>query len=73
MFIIYIKPHCKYSNDAVKLVVRKKLSHQIILINNEKKQNQIKIKNNYFTFPQVFYNNTFIGGYDNLRAYVVHF
>lgn len=73
MFIIYIKPHCKYSINAVKLLVRNKLSHKIVLINNQETQHHIKIFHNFFTFPQIFYKNKFIGGYDDLQIYISKF
>lgn len=70
MFIIYIKPNCTYSMKALKLIVKKRLSHKIITIQSEEQRNVIKRKHNFYTFPQIFYHSTFIGGYDNLRTYI---
>jgi len=60
---------------AIKLLVRHKLKHKIILVKDtEDSKNYYKAQNKMDTFPQIFIRNTRenkeylikIGGYDNL-------
>jgi len=69
IFEIYSLEYCPYSIDVEKKF--KKLKNKKIIKVYQNNKQEIKIKNNMNTFPQIFYNykkNRYkIGGLDNLN------
>ena len=63
---IYIIKSCPWSKRAIRMLNRSKIRHYIHTINNDEDYESLKSKTNFSTFPQIFVNNKFIGGYDNL-------
>jgi len=79
-YVIYTKNNCKYCENVKILLKDVKPEPQIILCDNyltdDKTKNDFlkemscKIGQEYRTFPMVFFNNRFIGGYEKtLRFY----
>ena len=63
---IYILPDCPWSKRALKLVDSFDIIHNSYLITNDEDFTIISNKTSISTFPQIFINNQFIGGYSEL-------
>lgn len=63
---IYIKENCPYCIKAKLLFKKYKLEFDEILIVNQKERENLVEKTGIMTFPQIFINNIFIGGCDDL-------
>jgi glutaredoxin-related protein len=70
MFKIYILSYCRFSLNAVELLKKYNLEHEIIGADNNRKQIDTLVEN-YKTYPKIFYvyenQNIFLGGNDNLE------
>ncbi len=69
---MYATKVCPYCNMAVKLLEKKGISSNdiekiLIDIDSQKKQEMIDITNRK-TVPQIFINDVYIGGYDDLQV-----
>jgi GrxC family glutaredoxin len=69
MFKIYTRDYCPYCEHAKALLKRLNLPYEEIHleIGSEEMQALIK-KTNHMTMPQIFIENKFIGGYDDLKS-----
>ena len=62
----YILKDCPWSKRAIRLLNSLSVSHEVILIDNDQIFQKIMSKSNHNTFPQIFLDNQFFGGYDEL-------
>ena len=63
---IYILPDCPWSKRALKLLDSLNLKYNSHIITNDEEFNKISNITSISTFPQIFINNQFIGGYSEL-------
>ncbi|WP_288262254.1 PCC domain-containing protein [uncultured Prochlorococcus sp.] len=63
---IYILKDCPWSKRAIRLLNSLSIPHEIFLIDNDESFKKIMFKSNHNTFPQIFLDNKFFGGYDEL-------
>ena len=63
---IYVLPGCPWSQRALKLLDSFHIKYNSYLINNDEEFKKISIKTSISTFPHIFINNQFIGGYSEL-------
>ena len=62
----YILKDCPWSKRAIRLLNSLSIPHEVILINNDASFQKIMAKSSHNTFPQIFLDNKFFGGYDEL-------
>ena len=62
----YILKDCPWSKRAIRLLNSLSVPHEVILIDNDQIFQKIMSKSNHNTFPQIFLDNQFFGGYDEL-------
>jgi glutaredoxin 3 len=67
-FIIYTLSYCQYCVAAKDLLQSKGLPFEEIVSDSNKED--VKEKNSYSTFPQIFVDGELLGGYDNLTQYI---
>lgn len=68
---IYTTPICPYCVRAKQLLSNKGVDYQEVNmhdISSEERQALAEKTNNYRTVPQIFINDNFIGGFDQLSA-----
>ncbi|WP_269624681.1 PCC domain-containing protein [Prochlorococcus marinus] len=63
---IYILPDCPWSKRALKLLDSLHVKYHSHIITNDEDFNKISNITSISTFPQIFINNQFIGGYSEL-------
>ena len=63
---IYILKDCPWSKRAIRLLHSLSIPHQVILIENDDSFQKIMNQSRHNTFPQIFLDNKFFGGYDEL-------
>ena len=56
-------PHCPWSKRALKLLDSIHVKYNSHIITNDEEFNKISNITSISTFPQIFINNRFIGGY----------
>ena len=68
--VIYTGPMCNYCSAAKHLLNKKKVSYEEIDIGyDEKKREEMSKKSNGAkTIPQIFIGETYVGGYNELKA-----
>ncbi len=66
---IAVLPGCPWCKRAIKMFNTLSVPHEIIVISNDRDFNSYKNKSGFSTFPQIFINNKFIGGYTELTEY----
>ena len=54
MFLLYLKPGCPHCSESKKLILKNNLPHKFIEISDYDKREELKVKNNMDTFPQIF-------------------
>ena len=62
----YMLRNCPWSKRAIRLLNSLSINHEVILIDNDKSYQKIIVKSKHNTFPQIFLDNKFFGGYDEL-------
>lgn len=68
--VLYTKSTCPYCINAKKLLESKGVAYEEILfpsLNDDEKEALSQKTNGYRTVPQIFINDTFIGGFDQLN------
>ena len=68
---IYTTPSCPYCVRAKMLLNNKGVSFEEVSmydVSSEERQQLVQKTNNYRTVPQIFINDRFIGGYDQLAS-----
>ena len=62
----YILKDCPWSKRAIRLLNSLSIHHEVFLIDNDENFQKILAKSSHNTFPQIFLDNKFFGGYDEL-------
>jgi len=62
----YILRDCPWSKRAIRLLNSLSIPHEVTLIDNDESFQKIKAQSSHNTFPQIFLDNKFFGGYDEL-------
>jgi glutaredoxin 3 len=67
---VYMGPGCVYCEAAKRLLERNNISYKEINVAllEGKKEEMLKKSNGRKTIPQIFFNESHIGGYEELRA-----
>ena len=63
---IFILPDCPWSSRAVRMLRTLQIPHEIKVIENDDDFNSLHKRSNYSSFPQIFIDEEFIGGYPEL-------
>ncbi len=63
---IYVLPNCPWSKRALELLNSFHIKYNSYIITNDEDFKKISNKTSISTFPQIFINNQFIGGYSEL-------
>ena len=63
---IFILPDCPWSSRAVRMLRTLQIPHEIKVIENDEAFNSLHKRSNYSSFPQIFIDEEFIGGYTEL-------
>ena len=62
----YILKDCPWSKRAIRLLNSLSIPHEVTLIDNDESFQKIMAQSSHNTFPQIFLDNKFFGGYDEL-------
>ena len=62
----YILKDCPWPKRAIRLLNSLSIKHEIIMIENDEIFQKVMNQSNHNTFPQIFLDNSFFGGYDEL-------
>jgi len=62
----YILKDCPWSKRAIRLLNSLSIAHEVTLIDNDESFQKIRAQSSHNTFPQIFLDNKFFGGYDEL-------
>ena len=67
---VYMGPMCGYCDAAKRLLNKKNIPYKEInvALEEDKMEEMIKKSNCKRTIPQIFIENYYVGGYDELRA-----
>ena len=66
---IYTIKDCMFCQLAKQLLKKKNIKYEEIIIDSTNNTfENLKTKTNFTTLPQIFINNTFIGGYSELKV-----
>ena len=63
---IFILPDCPWSSRAVRMLRTLQTPHEIKVVENDNDFNSLHKRTNHSTFPQIFIDGEFIGGYSEL-------
>ena len=63
---IFIIPDCPWSARAIRMMRTLQVEHEIKVIKNDNEFRSLNKITNYNSFPQIFINGEFIGGYSEL-------
>ena len=63
---IYIIPNCQWSERAIRMLRTLQVQHEIKVIKNDNDFKYLNKITNYNSFPQIFIDGKFIGGYSEL-------
>ena len=63
---IFIIPDCPWSARAIRMLRTLQVAHEIKVIKNDNDFKSLNKITNYTSFPQIFINGEFIGGYSEL-------
>ena len=63
---IYIIPDCPWSERAIRMLRTLQVEHEIKVIKNDNDFKSLNKITKYSSFPQIFINGEFIGGYSEL-------
>ena len=62
----YILKNCPWSKRSIRLLDSLSVPYDSILIENDKDYQKVNALSNHNTFPQIFLDDVFFGGYDEL-------
>ena len=62
----YILKNCPWSKRSIRLLESLSIPHESILIDNDQDFHKVNYLSNHDTFPQIFVDDVFFGGYDEL-------
>ena len=63
---IYIIPNCQWSERAIRMLRTLQVQHEIKVIKNDNDFKSLNKITNFNSFPQIFIDEKFIGGYSEL-------
>ncbi len=63
---IYVIPDCPWSARAIRMLRTLQLAHEIKFVRNDNEYRSLNKITNYTSFPQIFIDGDFIGGYSEL-------
>ena len=63
---IFIIPDCPWSLRAIRMLRTLQIPHEVKIIDNDNKFQSLNKITNYSSFPQIFIDGEFIGGYSEL-------
>ena len=63
---IYILKNCPWSKRSIRLLDSLSIKYEAILIENDQDFQKVNSLSNHNTFPQIFLDDVFFGGYDEL-------
>ena len=63
---IYTIPNCPWSARAIRMLRTLQVSHEVKVIKNDSDFKSLNKITNYTSFPQIFIDGNFIGGYSEL-------
>ena len=63
---IYTLNNCPWSKRAIRLLNSSNIDHDVELIGSDKEFEKLNLITNHLTFPQIFLDDQFFGGYDEL-------
>ena len=63
---VYVLKNCPWSKRSIRLLDSLSIPYDTILIENEKDFQKVNSLSNHNTFPQIFLDDIFFGGYDEL-------
>ena len=63
---VYVLKDCPWSKRAVRLLNTLSIPHEIISIDSDEIFQNVMNQSNHNTFPQIFLDDHFFGGYDEL-------
>jgi len=63
---VYILKNCPWSKRSTRLLDSLSITYEAILIENDLDYKKVNSLSNHDTFPQIFLDDVFIGGYDEL-------
>ena len=64
---VYTTDYCPYCRMAKALLDQKGLSYEEILLKTDEEKMQLVSRTKHRTVPQIFFGETFIGGFDDLN------
>ena len=70
-YFIYGKAGCPYCDKVKILLDQLSLKYEYEEVENEIDRTKLKELFKHPSFPMVFYENTFIGGFDELQQYLL--
>ena len=62
----YILKNCPWSKRSIRLLDSLSIPYEVILIENDQDFQKVNSLSNHNTFPQIFLDDVFFGGYDEL-------
>ena len=62
----YVLKECPWSKRAIRLLNSLSIPHEVILIENDASFQKVMNQSNHNAFPQIFLDEIFFGGYDEL-------
>ena len=62
----YILKDCPWSKRAIRLLNSFSIPHEAVLVENDEIFKKVIVQSNHNTFPQIFLDGRFFGGYDEL-------
>ena len=65
---VYILKNCPWSKRSIRLLDSLSVSYDSILIENDNDFQKVNSLSNHNTFPQIFLDDVFFGGYDELST-----
>ena len=63
---IFILPDCPWSSRAIRMLRTLQIPHEINVVKNDDDFNSLHKRSKYSSFPQIFIDGEFIGGYSEL-------
>ena len=67
---VYILKNCPWSKRSIRLLDSLSIKYELVLIENDKDFQHVNSLSNNNTFPQIFLDNAFFGGYDDLAKQI---
>tara|TARA_Y100001968_G_scaffold329441_1_gene378784 strand:- start:338 stop:946 length:609 start_codon:yes stop_codon:yes gene_type:complete len=66
---VYTLQNCPWSKRSIRLLTRLEIPHKVSIVSSDEEFDLINKRTNSSTFPQIFIDGLFLGGYDALIEY----